>query len=217
MAAALQWTPGYNAWSNVNRTEGANADDIADLFIGAKIQLIGNTALLAPSEDICIAIAPGIKVHLTDGPDFGKEFLKYARNMPAGTPGIPIAAGERNEFTASKADKHAFAAGGRLYFDYIFTKEFFINFYNETIIYLQTKKLKNHDLPSGHYLMGTGEDCDVGYKYQLTFEIEPNYTMQFTYSYWALCLLSYFLSFLSFLIFYLNSYLLSQKVALCLF
>ena len=173
MTAALQWTPGYNIHSKVGTFgEATDLNDMGDLFVGAKIQLVGNTALLAPSEDIRFAFAPGIKVPLTKI-DFSKEVSK-ANTPPAGS----------DDFTINKIDKHVLAAGWRLYFDYLFTKEFFVNFYNETIFYVQKAKAKNHSFGAATALAsGSAAGLSIGdvdYKYQLTFEVEPNYTMEFT-------------------------------------
>ncbi|MCL2155684.1 MAG: hypothetical protein FWH53_08475 [Leptospirales bacterium] len=172
MTAALQWTPGYNIHSKVNRGGGEEATDLqdmGDLFVGAKIQLVGNTALLIPTDSIRFALAPGVKVPLTKGPDFTKESKKSATS---------------DDYTVNKIDKHVLAAGWRAYFDYIFTKEFFINFYNETIFYVQKGKFKNMGFAAGSLVNNeTAVDLkygDVDYKYQLTFEIEPNYTWEFT-------------------------------------
>ena len=164
MTAAIQWTPGYTVHSKVaSLGEATNVNDMGDVFVGAKIQVVGSTALVA-SDDMRIGIAPGLKVPLTKV-DFKKEAEKFA--------------GGNNDFTANRVDKHVLAAGGRLYFDYLFTKEFFVNFYNETIIYVQKGKLKNHDLIAGGAVLFGAADSDVDYKYQLTFEIEPNYTLEF--------------------------------------
>ncbi|MCL1865139.1 MAG: hypothetical protein FWF73_04935 [Spirochaetes bacterium] len=181
MTAALQWTPGYNVSSEIDTKSAlfakkADAKDMGDLFIGAKMQLVGPKAPLVQTEDMRFAFAPGIKVPLTKGPDFEKELKK---------------GGAGDDFTAAKIDKHVFAAGWRAYFDYLFTKEFFVNLYNETIFYVQKGKFKNSDLTMmGAWMVANGTAMgmssgaqsvkagDVNYGYDLTFEIEANYTME---------------------------------------
>ena len=174
LTAALQWTPGYNLYSKIDRPTVGDADakDMGDLFVGAKTQLIGPKALLVQSDQMRFAIAPGLKVPLTSGPDFEKEFNKIGAN---------------DDYTAAKLDKHVIGAGWRLYYDYLFTKEFYINFYNQTIFYPMKGKFKHSDLGAIGALRGVNAPAayngavragDVDYKYDIVFEVEPNYTFE---------------------------------------
>jgi len=106
-------------------------------------------------------------------------------------------------------DKHVLGLGGRVYFDYIINEHFFINLYNETLVYPIKQKL-DKDGPNLALLRKTvlqtaqdvvdspmplpvpGEiamamatdltnklDGDVNYKYRLTFELEPQFSTPF--------------------------------------
>jgi hypothetical protein len=196
---AIQWAPGWTPWSDikaavpVNRPGDLNVNGVADIFVGAKIQLVGEKAPLLQTEAFRFAVAPGVIIPLP-GPNFKDEVA----NAMAG-----------KEATFNKMDNHVFGAGGRFYFDWIINKYFFINLYNETIFY-PVKQDLNKDgptfamtkasLPSGvqasvnQALTQAGdpnaaakaaaakamaeEDLknasgEVNYKYKLTFEIEP--------------------------------------------
>ena len=41
ITAAAQWGPGYNVYSKIDNTPHANLADAADLFEGAKLQIVG--------------------------------------------------------------------------------------------------------------------------------------------------------------------------------
>jgi hypothetical protein len=126
ITAAVQWAPGYTVWSDVDQSltllggsgNTVNADGAADLFVGAKVQIAGETAPLK-TERFRFAVAPGVKIPLP-----GQDFVKQFANVSAG-----------NTVTAANVDTHVFGAGVRVYFDYIFNEHFFINLYNETILY----------------------------------------------------------------------------------
>ena len=164
VTAALQWTPGSNIFSDVafGTPASAGLKDMGDLFAGAKIQIIGAQAPVR-SEVTRFAFAVGFKAPLTSGPDFTKEYVK-------------MATGE--DFTVSKIDKHALGAAWRLYYDYLFTKKFYLNFYNETVIYIKKGDLKNYDLTAGGIINSLGGGGNVNYGYDLTFEVDPDYTFE---------------------------------------
>ena len=166
VTAALQWTPGDNIFSDIARGTPTSLDlnDMGDLFAGAKIQIIGAQAPVR-SEVTRFAFAVGFKTPLTSGPDFTKEYVK-------------MATGE--DFTASKIDKHALGAAWRLYYDYLFTRNFYLNLYNETVIYIKKGDLKNYDMTAGGIINGLGGGGKVNYGYDLTFEVDPNYTFRIT-------------------------------------
>ena len=186
ITAAVQWTPGWTPWSNLEGATGSdktNVNGVADLFVGAKLQILGEKAPVQ-TDTFRFAIAPGVIIPLP-GPDFEDEL----KNMAKG-----------DDATLSSMDNHVFGAGARVYFDYIINEHFFINLYNETIIYPVKKDLDK----AGPNLMmakagfgsqlsafaGMGFDPllgqiagdlnnvsgEVNYKYRLTFEIEPQYS-----------------------------------------
>ena len=202
ITAAVQWVPGWTPWSDAKPAAlgalapaaaelGMTSADIlkgdvttngvADLFVGAKLQILGDAGPVE-NDMFRFAVAPGVIIPLP-GPDFSKEADKVFGTMPPGT---------NDEITFASMDRHVFAAGGRFYFDWVINDNFFINLYNETIFYPVAQDLDNDGptlavaknmaalgaigasqpqlVPS--IMAITGE---VNYKYQLTFELEPVY------------------------------------------
>jgi hypothetical protein len=182
VTAAVQWAPGVNVWSDVDRDLGSdsdvNANGVADLFAGAKLQIIGEKAPVQ-SGMFRLAFGPGFKIPLP-GPDYEEQSKNIAKDDPV---------------TAANVDRHVFGLGLRTYFDYIINEHFFINFYNEIIGYpvkgklsesglegrlvvngLDTlkKQLKSAPLPA---LVALADEIsyedEVEYGYDLTFELEP--------------------------------------------
>ncbi|GHV93752.1 hypothetical protein AGMMS50293_00720 [Spirochaetia bacterium] len=165
LTAALQWAPGWNMWSDVDTSialsDEVNANGVMDLFVGAKIQIIGEKGLIQNTM-FRFAVGPGIKIPLP-GPDY-EEQVKNSMN------GDPV--------TAANVDKHSLGVGARVYFDYIINEKFFINLYSEFIGYPIKGDLKKSGY-MGYYLAtqmdGAGVDSSkiVNYGYDLTFELEP--------------------------------------------
>ncbi|MDR2210962.1 MAG: hypothetical protein LBO65_05760 [Spirochaetaceae bacterium] len=192
ITAAVQWAPGWTPWSNADNLAASNqsiktlaaasgkdpeaiVNGVADLFVGAKIQILGEKAPVKSSQ-FRLALGPGVVVPLP-GPDFDEE----VDNLLKG-----------DTMTINKLDNHVFAAGARLYFDYIINEHFFINLYNETLFYPLKQDL-NKDGPNlamakeglaanlaGPFPALVPEldkiEGEVNYKYRLTFEVEPAYT-----------------------------------------
>ncbi|MDR2552274.1 MAG: hypothetical protein LBD31_03790 [Treponema sp.] len=203
ITAAVQWAPGWTPWSDTSAVtaplgfDDSNVNGVADLFVGAKIQFLGPKAPLV-TETFRAAIAPGVIIPLP-GPDFPAEFKEAAQG---------------NKATLSSMDNHVFATGARLYFDWQINDKFFINLYNETLVY-PVKKDLNKDSPTLAVIKGqllqnastfatiidaaitsgggtspgvpvltpavenaiNAVDGEVNYKYKLTFEIEPVFTL----------------------------------------
>ena len=176
ITAAIQWAPGWTAWSDIKAATGiknTNINGFADIFAGAKFQIVGAKAPIK-AEAVRFALAPGVKIPLP-GPDFEKELQKAL-------------AGEKA--TLNSMDNHVFAAGGRAFFDFVINKNFFINLYNETIFYPFAQDL-NKDGPMFYGIkagmaqnpdiqaaLGAGTPLimdikgEVDYKYVTTFELE---------------------------------------------
>ena len=154
-----------------------NTNGVADLFAGFKIQIMGAKAPVQ-NDMFRFAVAPGVVIPLP-GPDFEEGAKKL---------------GSDDAITFSSMDKHVFATGGRVYFDWIINDNFFINIYNETMLFPLKQDL-NKDGPNFYLTKGglandagiqgalgltAGKIMDisgeVNYKYRLTFELEPVFT-----------------------------------------
>ena len=180
ITAAIQWVPGWTVWSDITPAfagplalmGGAykgtiNTNGVADLFVGAKIQIIGSKAPVA-NDTFRLAIAPGVVIPLP-GPDFKDVRDDVMANK---------------DITGQTMDNHVFAAGGRLMFDWQLSDMFFINLFNESIFFIGSKDM-DKDGPTlaitRGMLKGGGAPAalvdlikgEVKYGYKLTFEIEP--------------------------------------------
>jgi len=127
VTAAAQWVPGWTPWSNIKPALGGlpfdpkgkvNTNGVGDLFLGAKLQIIGVNAPIQ-NNMFRFAAAPGFIIPMP-GPDFKEEYKNLVDGKKA---------------TYNNMDKHIFGMGGRFYIDYIVNENFFINLYNETILY----------------------------------------------------------------------------------
>ena len=180
ITGAIQWAPGINIWSDVDTSLGTdstvNANGLADLFVGAKMQILGNQGPVE-NETIRFAIAPGVKIPLP-GPDFEEQFDNRAKNEPV---------------TAANIDKHSLGLGVRAYFDYLINDKFFINLYGEFVGYPVKQDIRKSGIESymaeliakgglaaaapplaGDIMNSTIiKDGEVNYGYDLTFEMEP--------------------------------------------
>ncbi|MDR2543659.1 MAG: hypothetical protein LBC80_09485 [Treponema sp.] len=197
ITAAIQWVPGWTMWSDIeaaSEIKKSNTNGVADIFAGAKFQIVGANAPVV-NEDMRFAVALGAIIPLP-GPDFEKEIANVGLGKDA---------------TLANMDNHVFAAGARFAFDYIINDKFFINLYNETRLYPVKGDLKKHGptlagLPGGiaeEVYIGTmiatgGNETaaglaalnamtlaaagladatgEVNYRYRLNFEIEPAYS-----------------------------------------
>jgi hypothetical protein len=192
ISAAIQWTPGWTPVSDAKPAAPAslgvkgdvNSNGFADIFAGFKIQLAGEKAPVKTSM-FRFSVAPGVVIPIK-GPDFNHEVDIINNGDPA---------------TIKSMDKHVFALGGRVYFDYLVNKNFFINIYNETMFYPVDQDL-NRDGPTlafarkaipagiaekagaGAGTLATNAFKDTGgevnYNYRTTFELEPVFTMPIT-------------------------------------
>ncbi|MDR1747688.1 MAG: hypothetical protein LBR47_01345 [Spirochaetaceae bacterium] len=125
ITAAVQWAPGWNIWSDVeleNPFTGKDLDatinGVYDIFLGAKLQIVGENAPVKSSM-FRAAVAPGVIIPLP-GVDVGEELI-------AGLQG--------KTFVAANIDRHVFGFGARGYFDYLISELFYINLYTEYIAF----------------------------------------------------------------------------------
>jgi hypothetical protein len=177
ITAAVQWTPGINAWSDVKTniqgsSSSVNVFGAGDLFAGTKFQIIGGSAPVK-AEVIRLAFAPGVKIPMPE-PDYGKQL----ENMQKGEP-----------VTIANADNHVLGVGLRSYLDCVVSDNFFVNLYNEFIYYPMKGNVKNAGLTeyaaltrvnAGLASMGSSVDGEVDYGYELTFELEPAFNFNIT-------------------------------------
>ena len=185
ISAAVQWTPAWVIASDVDMRQTipvgpytgsvmdkVNANGPADLFVGAKFLLIGEKAPVQNSR-IRFALATGAKIPLP-GPDFEEQYRNGGTGKTA---------------TGANQDKHVLGLGLRTYADYVFNKNFFLNFYTEFIGYPMNGKLSESGLAG--YIQKTGLDDlqtqlagmglfdrvsykdEVFYGYEFTAELEP--------------------------------------------
>lgn len=168
ISGAVQWVPGYFVASKVESDAFGNATpslaDAADLFMGAKVQIVGEKAPVQ-SNKVRFAFAPGIKVPLSK-PDWSKE----VENIAA-----------QKDFLFNQADKHTFAIGGRGFFDYIVNEQIFLNLYSQFLFYPGSVKvadsgLYGNQVVSGYQAFYPNYDPSLKYGYDLTLEFEPHYS-----------------------------------------
>jgi len=163
ITAAVQWVPGWTLWSTMGFDDvvipgpttlylsQATLGSFGDLFVGAKVQIVGPKAPVQNS-DMRFAAAAGVKVPMPGAGqiNFPGDFLV------------------NESVVMAEIDHHLWGMGVRLYYDYIINPNFFINLYNETILYPEQKVKKS---------VNFGDDSKVAYGYDLTFELEPQYQM----------------------------------------
>lgn len=180
LTAGLQWTPGWRLASNFDfeanqlwqllgmqkENEKISSTGINDLFVGAKIQVVGDRGLV-PDPTIRFAVTPGIKIPLSqyDAKSESENFL------------------DGKAFQPSRIDRGAWGLGGRLAFDYVINPQFYINLFNETVLYLPVDQQQfNPAAAAGSAAPGVSfgdieEELEIKYGAELTFEVEPAYSM----------------------------------------
>ena len=152
VSAAVQWTPGWYAWSDIapsGSTAKLNANGVDDIFAGAKIQIVGDKGLVQ-NESFRFAVAPGVKIPLPDV-DWNQQLANIMASKDA---------------TVESLAKHAWGFGARGYFDYVINEMFFVNLYSEFIYYLDRTGASDIGTYPGTYT--------INYGYELTLELEPH-------------------------------------------
>jgi hypothetical protein len=151
------WVPGYIVYSRFDSSDSKKSQGPFDMFLGFKIQLLGDdpAAQAWRNERMRLAIAIGMQAPLS-APDFWDEADHY---------------NEGKDYIARRADKHVGGPWGRVSFDYVVNEMFFVNAFVEFIKYRETD---NYDmlviLPPAMVSQTT-----VLYGHQLTFEVEPHF------------------------------------------
>jgi hypothetical protein len=157
LSAAVQWTPGWMAASHVDgaviNSDNVNANGVTDLFIGGKFQLIGEKAPVQSSL-FRFSLAAGVKTPLP-GPDFEQQYENALKpgNQPV---------------TGANQDRHVTGFGVRSYFDWVISKNFYIDLYGEFISYPMRGKLTESGL-EGYALVKSID----GVKDQLSLSPDP--------------------------------------------
>jgi hypothetical protein len=168
ISAAVQWTPGWMAASDVDTELGdsdVNINGVTDLFIGGKFQIVGEKAPVQTSM-FRWSLATGIKVPFP-GPDYEEQ----AKN-----------AGKGNAVTAANQDRHVLGLGVRSYFDYVVNENFYLDLYGEFIGYPVKGKLSESGLTEYGIIQNLkGAQIEysdeVDYGFDLTLELEPVYSL----------------------------------------
>ena len=151
-------------WSEVDVTgSDYNLNGLSDIFVGAKIQLVGEKAPVQSSA-LRFAIAPGVKIPLP-----GVDMKEQAENAGAG-----------KATTVQQADKHVLAIGARAYFDYIINKLFYMNLYSEFTYYpveadYADASLENYGTVAYLKAFSLPFPEKIAYGYQLVLEAEPHF------------------------------------------
>jgi hypothetical protein len=165
ITGAVQWAPGYFVYSKISGDDKATLADAADLFVGAKLQIIGPKAPVQ-NESIRLAFAPGVKIPLSS-PDWAKQAQNY---------------GSGDTYLGMPADRHTLGIGGRAYFDYVLNDKVFLNLYSQFIFYPTAVKAVDASLADyitvGMTRLATSDpsyDPSLKYGYDLTLEFEPHF------------------------------------------
>jgi hypothetical protein len=166
ISAAVQWAPGYTIWSSLDLPAPDDLQKINGafgIFAGAKVQLVGENAVFN-SDMFRFALAPGVKIPMPM-PDWKKQ----GENAAAGKDYI-------NPQYYLLLTKPAFAAGARVYFDFIVHKMFYINLYGEFMKYFdRTMDLLEFAQATGY--PGSKYEIETMFNYQYLAEIEPHFEM----------------------------------------
>ncbi len=198
ITAAVQWAPGWTIWSDVDLAfdEDAELHRFFDMFAGAKVQIIGENAPVRRG-DMRFAFAPGLKFPLGypdwDGQYDSDDFEDNINNpfVQGALAGGDITANEavgaslagsgelntestvEDPFVASSPDTNQLGLGLRLYYDYIFTENWWVNFFGEGAFYLLNGRAPSVAAHAIAELEGVEDEFDRGWDIEL--EIEPHF------------------------------------------
>jgi len=164
VSGAAQWVPGYNVYSKLDSADKGNLGDPADLFVGAKVQIVGPKAPVQ-NDVFRFALAPGLKIPISH-PDWDEEAADYSGGK---------------DFLAQSSDLHVFGFGSRAFFDYVVSEEVFLNLYSQILYFPGKQKAKDSSLANNLAVAGVkaaldpSYDPSLQYGYDLTLEFEPHY------------------------------------------
>jgi len=152
LALSIHWAPLWTFWSDFEEDDNLHINGLHDIDFGVRFQLIGDKSLIADSDKIRLAASVVLRF-----PWVSADWKDESENFIA-----------RDDYKEVDPDKHAWGIGGRLYFDYVFTQAFFLNFYTEFIKFFD-KDYEDVNLDT----YGDPVHDDYNYGWDLTFEIEP--------------------------------------------
>jgi hypothetical protein len=155
LSLGIHWIPFWTFWSDFEQDDGLHSNGIHDIDIGVRFQLIGDKSLIVESEKVRLAATVAVVF-----PWASADWEDEADKQSSG-----------DSYKATDPDKHAWGLGGRLYFDYVFTPAFFLNFYTEFIKFFN-KDYEDVSLATYTASLSNGPR-DYNYGWDLTFEIEP--------------------------------------------
>jgi len=171
ISAAVQWTPGqtFTTKFDIDSTvpiestieENLTAKGPAEVFVGAKFQIVGPKAPVK-NEMFRIAAATGVMVPAAFNYDAEQELANF----------IALTGGSATATNAG-VTKNAFGLGGRFYADYVINKMFFFNLYSQFKYFLPVAKEKTDIINYKNALLAGAKE--VNYGYELTLEAEPHF------------------------------------------
>jgi len=170
ISAAVQWTPGQTFSTKFDVESGfpleepveenGTAKGPAEVFIGAKFQIVGPKAPVV-NDMFRVAAATGVMLPAATGYDAEQESADLLTLLGPSPEEVNIGVG-----------KNALGFGGRFYADYVVNEMFFFNLYSQFKYFLPVDKEKT-DLIT-YTDAGAGVD-EVNYGYELTLEAEPHF------------------------------------------
>lgn len=171
ISAAFQWTPGQTFITQFDADggllfateseieENGTAKGPAELFAGAKFQIVGPKAPVM-NDMFRVAVAAGGMIPLA----FQYAADEENDNFTATATGTPTE-------TNLGVSKNAYGIGARFYADYVINEMFFFNLYSQYKYFFPVAKEKT----TLFNYVDAGTASEVDYGYELTVEAEPHF------------------------------------------
>ena len=163
----LRWVPGWTFASSIENVDNASRNGLNDLFVGVKLQIVGEGAPV-PNSAVRFAVTPGFKIPLSE---FTYDAAEEGQNFAD------------NNTYRDRIDNGTWAVGGQVSFDYIISENFYLNLFNETVVYLPSNQEQFGDHAAAAVIAALGgtppavEAVEVKPGTELKFELDANYTM----------------------------------------
>jgi hypothetical protein len=149
VSVAVQWTPAYVFSSEIEGADTTHFNGFADMFVGAKVQILGANGFV-PNDMMRFAVSAGLII-----PEFVYDAQEEVDNALAG-----------DDFNITTPSNRALGFGFRLHYDYIINDMFWINLYNESKFYTEST-VDVFNIP-------TAAEVDIKPGHEITFEVEPH-------------------------------------------